>query len=276
MPQENIKTMKLYHQVERVFNELTALGFGPGDPIDVDTLSAFDQYHYLGTEAVDEAARCLRLQAAAKVLEVGSGIGGPSRHLAHRYGCHMTALELQADLHRTGEELTSRCGLLPRVQHRLGDILDGVSPGGFDGVVSWLTFLHIADRQTLYRRCFEALAPVGGLYVEDFYARGTLSEAELRMLSADVYCDHLPTLDQWDSGLRSAGFESIRIRDMTLPWTDFVAKRLGAYRTARKRNEKLHGEALVQDLEHFYTTMDRLFALGNLGGLRLWAWKPTE
>nr|MDJ0957460.1 hypothetical protein [Arenicellales bacterium] len=80
---DQIKTMKLYHQVDRVFNELEALGYGPNDRVDIDRLTAFDQYHYLGTEAVDEAIERLQLNAGMRVLEVGGGIGGPSRHIAH-------------------------------------------------------------------------------------------------------------------------------------------------------------------------------------------------
>ena len=57
MDEHGIKTMKLYHQVERVFNELTALGIGQSDPVDVELLSQFDQYHYFGTAAVDEGVR---------------------------------------------------------------------------------------------------------------------------------------------------------------------------------------------------------------------------
>ena len=151
-----IKTMKLYHQVERVFNELAALGIAPDDTIDVEQLVAFDQYHYLGTAAVDEAVRRLNLSADAEVLEVGSGIGGPSRHLAHAAGWRMTALELQPDLHEVATQLTRRCGLAERVAHRCGNILDGVG-SRHDALVSWLTFLHIAERPALYARCFDAL-----------------------------------------------------------------------------------------------------------------------
>ncbi|NKB76678.1 MAG: methyltransferase domain-containing protein [Gammaproteobacteria bacterium] len=157
---EEIKTMKLYHQVGRVFNELQALGIKPEDPVDVETLCAFDQYHYLGTDAVDEAIEKLAIQPSMEVLEVGGGIGGPSRYLAHASGCHMTALELQTDLNFTAQQLTDRCGLTKRVDHVSGDFLENpLGEKTFDALVSWLTFLHIPDRKKLYRNCFSALKP---------------------------------------------------------------------------------------------------------------------
>ena len=41
------KQMKLYHRVDRVFNELRAIGMGDNDPIPIELLCDYDQYHYL-------------------------------------------------------------------------------------------------------------------------------------------------------------------------------------------------------------------------------------
>ncbi|MGH6875385.1 MAG: SAM-dependent methyltransferase, partial [Aestuariivirgaceae bacterium] len=104
--------MKLYDQVERINNELAALGLGADAALNVEDLTAFDQYHYLGTSAVDQAIEALGIVATSRVLEIGSGIGGPARYVAQRTGAHVFALELQPDLHQTAESLTRRCGLL--------------------------------------------------------------------------------------------------------------------------------------------------------------------
>lgn len=266
--------MKLYHQVERVFNELRALGIAPDDPIEVHKLVAFDQYHYLGTEAVDEAVRRLDLNPDLHVLEVGSGIGGPSRHLAHSCGCRMTALELQADLHETAVQLTERCGLGETVQHVCGNVLDGVPPGGFDALVSWLTFLHIPQRSQLYTRCFEALKPGGGMFVEDYFARGTLTDGEREILAREVFCDHVPEMEDYRAELRAAGFEGLELIDMSEPWVEFVQERWSRFRALRERNLRLHGADIVDGLDDFYSAVVKLFTGGNLGGIRFVARKP--
>lgn len=265
--------MKLYHRVERVFNELAALGVAPRDGIDVEQLTAFDQYHYLGTEAVDEAAYRLVLDDGSDVLEVGSGIGGPARHLAHRVGCRVTALELQPDLHEVAVELTRRCGLAERVAHLCGDILDGVD-SHHDAVVSWLAFLHIPERPALYARCFDALRPGGGRYAEDFFARGRLTDAERETLARELSCEHVPNLAQYRDELSAAGFEGLELTDMTPAWTDFVAQRRAGFRARRERHVAVHGEAIVDGLDEFYTLVADLFRGGNLGGIRLVARKP--
>lgn len=274
---ENIKTMKLYHQVERVFNELTALGIGERDSLDVGTLCRYDQYHYLGTQAVDEAIAGLGIDSAMRVLEVGGGIGGPARYLAHASGCRVTALELQPDLNRVAAQLTGRCGLDGRVSHVCGDILQG-GPAGeqYDALVSWLTFLHIPQRQALYARCFEAMKPGGGIYVEDYFERGALTPAEREALSREVYCNHVPSLRAYREELERAGFVEIHLHDLSDEWTRFVEERLKQFTDNRERNTVLHGEELVAGLGQFYSTIVSLFRAGNLGGIAFVARKPQE
>ena len=271
-----IKRMKLYRQVDRVLNELAARGVEPNAPIAADQLAPFDQYHYLGTEAVDEAVRRLRLTPEMDVLDVGAGLGGPARHLAHRVGCRVTALELQPDLNEIAADLTRRCGLNDRVEHVCGDILAGLgAPGRYDALVSWLTFLHIPDRATLYRRCFESLKPGAGMYVEDYFVRGLLSAAERRSLAEDIFCEHVPTRAELATELVAAGFETPELIDVSESWTQFVVARLGSFRAAREANLALHGAEIVDGLDEFYAAVVELFCGGNLGGVRIAVRKPA-
>ena len=267
--------MKLYHQVERVFNELKALGIQDKEPIKVEQLTPFDQYHYLGTGAVDASVREIGINKNMRVLEVGAGIGGPSRYLAHSVGCHITAMELQADLNQTASALTERCGLSGNVEHVCGDILKG-APGGqqFDALVSWLTFLHIPARNTLYEKCYTALKPGAGIYVEDYFARAPLTHAEQKNLAMHVYCERVPSMDDYRFELNEAGFANIRLVDVSEPWTQFVIDRLAKFEAARERNLNLHGAKTVDGLTEFYTTVVDLFKAGNLGGIKFTANKP--
>jgi cyclopropane fatty-acyl-phospholipid synthase-like methyltransferase len=267
--------MKLYHQVERVFKELSALGIRDSDPIPIDELVAYDQYHYLGTDSVDEATEMLALDATKHVLEVGAGIGGPARYLAHRTGCRVTALELQPELNATAETLTRRCGLSDRVTHLCGNILDGVANGAtFDALASWLTFLHIPDRESLYRRCFEALEPGALLFAEDYFERGRLSSQERAALETEVYCEYVPRFADYTVQLADAGFDDIRLTDMTSAWVPFVLERKQDFCRRRERNLRVHGPEIVTSLEEFYTSIVALFEGGNLGGVRVIARKP--
>ena len=88
--------MKLYSQVERIHAELSAEGYGPDDALPIEVLTRYDQLHYFGTEAVDHAIAAAGIGAGSLVLDIGSGLGGPARHVAATVGAQPTTM-LQSD-----------------------------------------------------------------------------------------------------------------------------------------------------------------------------------
>lgn len=271
-PADAIKTMKLYSDVERVDRELRALGKSPHAPLTVEDLSTFDQLHYGGTGAVDEAIKRLGIDSSMRVIDVGAGLGGPARHLASTSGCRVTAVELQRELHASACRLTLRCGLERRVEHLRGDFLRTMLPvAGFDALVSWLTFLHIPDKSTLLKRCRSVLRDTGRIYVEDFFRRGPLTVAELERLEKEVYCTALPAADEYRREMEHAGFRDVELVDMSAEWSAFVSNRRRRFAADRVRFVHLHGPATFGKIDGFYQTMQTLFEGGNLGGVRITA-----
>jgi sarcosine/dimethylglycine N-methyltransferase len=265
-----MKAMKLYDRVHRIHKELAAQGLTPDSPLKVSDLTPFDQYHYHGTKAVDEAIAALGLKPGMRVLDIGAGIGGPARYIAEKSGAHVTALELQEDLSAVGEDLTRRCGLSALVDHRCGNVLDGVEES-FDAIVSMLCFLHIPDRARLFAVCRRSLDENGKFYVEDFALRRKATPEEADALAIKVQCHYLPTAEEYRLHLLDAGFRHIEITDVTEDWTSFTAERLAAYRSTRPRNIAIHGAEVVDGLEDFYATVAELFADGAISGVKITA-----
>ena len=274
MDAATIKSMKLYSRVERIYDELRHAGIGADDPLRVADLLPFDQYHYFGAQAVDEAIRALAIGAKSRVLDVGSGLGGPARYIADQTGCRITALELQSDLDQVARSLTARCGLAGRVEHVLGDVMTAdLEAGGYDAVVSWLALYHIADPNRLFARLNGALRPGGMIYVEDFFRHGDFSADEQPVLAEVIYAQSLPLRDEYIGHLEAAGFSDIHFDDMTAPWTAFVTERAAAYRARLDEQTALHGPEVAGGLDSFYHTVVALFQGGNLGGTRVTAVK---
>ena len=270
-----IKSMKLYTNVERIYRELGELGKTVDDPLSVDELCAFDQLHYHGTQALDVAMAIIGIDAQPRWLEIGSGLGGPARYLAAYGDVHVTALELQADQHEVARSLTARCGLDARVDHVCGDFLDfDGAPGSFDAIVSWLALYHIPERPRLLEKCHRLLPPGGCFYTEDLTARGDIEDAQLKLLERDLYAITLRRIDQYRQDLENAGFVVELCKTMSAEWAEFVRVRLAAYRADRGRHLRVHGEAAVTALTDFYSAVNRHFQSGKLGGLRLCARKP--
>merc|ERR1719357_1267998 len=97
---------------------------GPLNLEDLTALGHLDQYHYLGIEANDHVIDILGLSESVSVLDIGSGIGGPARYIAHKSGCNITGVELQQDLCDAATELSERVpGLSEKLRFECGDII---------------------------------------------------------------------------------------------------------------------------------------------------------
>ncbi|MFT7475123.1 MAG: sarcosine/dimethylglycine N-methyltransferase [Verrucomicrobiales bacterium] len=271
----DIKSMGLYRNVDRILADLASDGFGADDPLSVDDLSKYDQYHYEGTDAVDDAIHAIGVGSESVVLDVGSGLGGPARYIADHTGARVTALELQADLDATAALLTERCGLSAQVEHRNGNVLNGDAPTNtFTGLVSMLCFLHIPDRAKLFTNCAASLRSGGVMFIDDYVELAPLQPAERDALASTVYCTYLPDTTTYVRDVTAAGFTDVEVVDKTAQWTEFVNDRLVLFRANRSALIERYDAPTVDGLDHFYSTVVDLFGGGRLGGLRLIARLP--
>ena len=266
----DIKDMQLYPAPERILTELAARGFGEG-PIPVQEVAALDQLHYHGSSAVDLAIERLGIGSRDRVLEVGSGWGGPSRWIAHRSGAQVEAVELQADYDSVARELTDRTGLADHVTHICGDFLDVPLSAQYDHIVSWLALYHIPDRGRYLGRIREMLMPGGGLWIEDLTLAKPVPDGEWDRFASAMFPNSIVGLEDYGSGLEGAGFKSVVVEDMTEDWAKFVAQRLAAFRGIKEAYEAVHGADGFAALEAFYAAVSGYFEDGILAGVRVLA-----
>ena len=134
------------------------------DALGVEDLAEIDQFHSGGVPATRELIRRARLQPGMRVLDVGGGLGGPARLIAHDAGCTVTVLDLSAQSCQVGEMLTARVGLADQVSFQHGSALAMPFPDGtFDRVWTQHATMNIAEKERLYREIYRVLRP-GGLF----------------------------------------------------------------------------------------------------------------
>ena len=132
------------------------------DHLTPDDLAPVDEFHGGQRPATIRLAELLGLSGDERVLDVGSGLGGPSRFLAWRYGVYVSGVDLTAEFVRIAEMLTRRTGLEGLVDYRQGNALDlPFDDASFDVVWSQNAAMNIADRDRLYREMRRVLKPGG-------------------------------------------------------------------------------------------------------------------
>ena len=145
------------------------LAFGPQDQrLTPGQLGALDQFHTRGLAATAELAKLAGITADMRVLDVGSGVGGPARYLAAAHGCPVTGVDLSAPFVEAARYLTERTGQSGLVSFETASALElPFEDGRFDVVLLQHVAMNIADRALLYRELRRVLRPGGRLATYD-------------------------------------------------------------------------------------------------------------
>ena len=155
---------------QRLIEALDAAGFSEGT-VSVQDLAPLDQFHTRGLAATVDLARAADIAAGNVVLDVGSGLGGPSRYLAATYGCSVQGIDLSPAFVEAADYLAGRAGLADKVFYRAGDALAlPFADESFDVTWTQHVAMNIADRDRLYAEIRRVLRPGGKLAAYDIVA----------------------------------------------------------------------------------------------------------
>lgn len=201
-----------------------------GAPATPQSLAALDQFHAGGLTVTEELARRADPAPGARVLDAGSGLGGPSRHLAQHWQAEVTGIDLSPAYVAVAQLLARRTGLDGRVRYLEGSITElPFEDGHFDLVWTQHVVMNVADRAALYREFRRVLRPGGRLAFFDPAAADGAPDLHLPVPWASVAgSSHLLTLAQTQQALAGAGFDAIAIDDVSERVAAMLARQLAA------------------------------------------------
>jgi sarcosine/dimethylglycine N-methyltransferase len=184
------------------------------------SLPGLDHFHVGGLAATIELARRAGLTRGMRVLDAGSGLGGPSRYLAETIGCHVTGVDL------TPAYVAIAAGLAGSVNYSVGSILElPFENASFDVVWSQHVVMNIPDRVPLYRELRRVLKTGGTFAFYDPYLPDT-GDAPLYPVpwaetpaSSTLLTEHTTVATLEDAGFRMLAFD-----DMTPKGVDWIAR----------------------------------------------------
>jgi SAM-dependent methyltransferase len=217
---------------EAILAGLRALGKDP-EALATADLAPLDQFHSMGRAATVELARLAALAPGTEVLDVGGGLGGAARLLAHELGCRVTVLDCTEVYCRVGADLTRRTGLDRLVAFHHGSALEMPFPAHrFDVVWSQHSSMNIGDKPRLYAEVRRVLRPGGRFALHEIMAGSRqpihfpvpwAREADVSFLAPPAEVRRL---------LGERGLVELEWRDLSEPTREWFQERVAAMRAA--------------------------------------------
>lgn len=170
-------------------------------------LAGADEFHLGWSAATGEFAQELDLSSSSRLLDVGSGLGGPARHFAEVFGAHVTGIDLTQEYVDVANDLTRRCRLSDHAIFRQASGLDlPFADASFDRASLIHVGMNIDDKPLLFSEIRRVLEP-GAIFA--IYDIMRMNSAELPYpmpWAATQASSFVATPDIYRSLLSDAGF----------------------------------------------------------------------
>ena len=224
----------------RIDAALTELGQDPQN-LNPEILATLEHLHSGGFATTRDQAKRVSITDESRVLDVGCGIGGPARYLAHTYGCRVDGIDLTSELVETGRVLTERCKLADRVVLQVGNALELPYPDQtFD--VGWCqnVTMNIPDKAGFLAGVYRVLKR-GGLFTATEYSVGPGGDIIFPVPWAyDASINFLEPADVMRTQYHMAGFR-------ILEWMNYSDNAIQHYERMLSAPPKLTGRLIFGD-----------------------------
>jgi SAM-dependent methyltransferase len=210
---------------QRIVEQLRGAGLLEGQSLSPRDLAALDQFHVGGLEASDALARLCSLSRDMHVLDVGSGLGGPSRFLAATYGCRVTGIDVTESYCRIASLLAERMGLEHLVDYRHADALHlPFADQTFDTVWTQHASMNIAEKAEFHAE-IARVVKVGGRFAVHDVVQSTGGPILFPVPWArSAALSHLLTLEETREAVVRSGFSVLVWNDVSEAAADWLSK----------------------------------------------------
>jgi len=160
-----------------------------------------------------------------RVLDIGSGIGGPAFLVAEKYGAYVVGTDLESQLVERAQQCSKELGLADRTEFLVVKPSPLEFPdASFDVVMSSGAFTQIEKKREMFDECLRVLRPGGALTCYDWMRpEGEYSDDMRYWFEKEGLTYALDTLDRHEALLREAGFDDVEVEDCS-DWYRRVVK----------------------------------------------------
>ena len=121
-----------------------------------------------GTKRIDYMVGSVSLENKL-VVDLGSGLGGPAKHLATRHNAQITCVEVDPSLVTASQKLISQWGLTDRISVIESSFAHlPFDDNSVDVIFSKEVIIHIINKQELFEELYRILKPGGTIIIMDW------------------------------------------------------------------------------------------------------------
>ena len=176
--------------------------------------------------AIDRiASHADKMDANTKVIDFGGGFSGSARHIAKKYGCHVTVLNLSETENERGRKMNKEQGL-----DHLIDVIDGsydqvpFEDNTFDVVWSEDAMLHSPNKAEVVKEAFRILKPGGDLVFSDPMQTDNCDESVLQPIYKRINLSSMASPGYYREICKKAGFQEVEFEEMAEQLSTHYAK----------------------------------------------------
>ncbi len=176
-------------------------------------LEAADEFHIGGVAATKELVDQMDLKPAAKLLDIGSGIGGPARFVANSAGAEVTGIDLTQSYVDIATSLSKRTGMAGKTRFVQGSALDmPFADDSFDAAVILHVGMNLPDKRKLMSETARVLKPGGVFAVYDVMRLKSGALSYPLPWASDETRSFVATPEDYRAAAAAAGFSVIAER----------------------------------------------------------------
>lgn len=238
--------------------------------ITVEDLIPYDHDHFGGVEETRRCLMLLSIERSANVLDIGSGLGGPARFMADHTGCRVTGVEIQRDRFEAAERFTKAVKLEQLVCFINDDFISApLGEGSYTHVVSFLSILHMIDKNGAIGKVGRVLKKGGRVFIEDYYGQAGISDTDQSVLLETISCPGLMSMDEYTKTLEDSGLRICELSDETDCWRKIVKERAEHYNDDLVTLSRTFGLQAALSAVSFAEGVMKIFDKGLIGGIRV-------
>ncbi|MES0132609.1 methyltransferase domain-containing protein [Mesorhizobium sp. M0029] len=202
-------------------------------------LEAVDEFHIGGIAATRELIGQMGLKPGARLLDIGSGVGGPARFAANNAGADVTGIDLTQSYVDIATSLSKRVGMADKVRFVQGSALDmPFSNKSFDTAMILHVGMNLPDKKKLMSEAARVLKPGGIFAVYDVMRLKAGALTYPLPWASDESMSFVATPDDYRSAAAAAGFSVTAERPrgaFAIEFFDSIRARMAAAQAEGKK-----------------------------------------